>query len=76
MNKTEADRLLTERALRDIADTERLSIVEWGKTTAAKYIRDIEAAISLLQENSALLRTEEAYTPSCVLSSQQARTRL
>ena len=56
--KPTSDLLLTERALCDIADIERGSIVQWGKTTAAKYIRDIEAAFSLLQENSALLRSE------------------
>jgi toxin ParE1/3/4 len=61
--KTQSDLLLTERALRDIADIERFSIEQWGKTTAAKYISDIEAAFSLLQENSALLRAEEDLHP-------------
>ena len=61
--KTKSDMLLTERALRDVADIERFSVAEWGKTTAAKYISDTEAALSLLQENSALLRTEEELHP-------------
>ena len=61
--KTKSDLLLTERALRDIADIERFSIAKWGKTTAAKYLSDIEAAFSLLQENPALLRTEEELHP-------------
>ncbi len=61
--KTKSDLLLTERALRDIADIERFSIAQWGKTTAAKHISDIEAALSLLQENSALLRSEEELHP-------------
>ena len=61
--KTKSDLLLTERALRDIADIERFSVAQWGKTAAAKYISDIEAALSLLQENAALLRTEEELHP-------------
>ena len=61
--KTKSDLLLTERVLRDIADIERFSIAQWGKTTAAKYISDIEAALSLLQENSALLRAAEELHP-------------
>ncbi len=63
VKKTKSNLLLTERALRDIAETERYSISEWGKKTAAKYISDIEAALSLLQENSALLRAEEDLHP-------------
>ena len=61
--KTRSDLLLTERALRDSADIERCSVAQWGKTTAAKCISDIEAALTLLQENSALLRTEEELHP-------------
>ena len=61
--KTRSELLLTERALRDIADIERFSVAQWGRTTAAKYISDIEAALTLLQENSALLRTEEELHP-------------
>ena len=61
--KTKSDLRLTERAVRDIADIERFSVAQWGKTTAAKYISDIEAALTLLQENSALLRTEEELHP-------------
>ena len=57
--KTRASLLLTERALRDIVEIERYSNAEWGKRTAAKYISDIEAALSMIQENPALLRAEE-----------------
>lgn len=64
VKKTRSDLLLTERALRDIADIERFSVAQWGKTTAAKYISDIEAALTLLKENSALLRTEEELHPA------------
>ncbi len=62
--KTRSDLLLTERALRDITDIERFSVAQWGKTTTAKYISDIEAALTLLQENSALLRAEEELHPA------------
>jgi len=61
--KTRSALLLTERALRDIADIERFSVAQWGKTTAEKYISDIEVALTLLQENSALLRPEEELHP-------------
>ena len=54
VKKTKSDLLLTERALRDIADIERFSIAKWGKATAAKYIGDIEAAFSLLKELGSL----------------------
>ncbi len=63
VKKTKSNLLLTERALRDIAEIERYSISKWGKKAAAKYIIDIEAALSLLQENSALLRAEEDIHP-------------
>lgn len=59
VKKAKSNLLLTERALRDIAEIERFSISKWGKKTAAKYISDLEAALSLLQENCALLRAEE-----------------
>ncbi len=61
--KTKSNLLLTERALRDIAEIERYSIAEWGKKTAAKYISDIEAAFFRLQENSELLYAEEDLHP-------------
>ena len=61
--KAKSDLLLTERALRDIAEIERFSIAQWGKATAAKYISGIEAALSLLQENSALFQTAEELHP-------------
>ncbi len=63
VRKTKSKLLLTERTLRDIAEVERHSISDWGKKTAAKNISDIEAALSLLQENSALLRAEEGLHP-------------
>ena len=63
VKKTKSNLLLTERAVRDIAEIERYSISEWGKKSAAKYISDIEAALSLLQETSALLRAEQDLHP-------------
>ncbi|MDC0935570.1 type II toxin-antitoxin system RelE/ParE family toxin [Pirellulales bacterium] len=53
--------LLTHRALSDIAEIEAFSIAEWGKRTAAKYINDLEAALTRLQERPDLLRPEEDF---------------
>ncbi len=61
--KAKLDLLLTDRALSDVAEIERFSREQWGKKTATKYIRDIEAALLLLQDNSALLRAEEDLHP-------------
>jgi len=63
VEKTRANLFLTERALRDIAEIERFSISKWEKNAAARYISDIEAGLSRLQENSSLLRAEEDLHP-------------
>lgn len=57
--KAKSNLLLTERALHDIAEIERYSIEQFGRKTANRYIKDIEAALSRLQENPTLLRAEE-----------------
>ena len=56
--------LLTERALRDIAEIEAYSIGEWGKRAAAKYIADIEAALERLKQKPDLLRPDEDFHPN------------
>ena len=53
--------LLTDRSLRDIAAIEQYSIEQWGKRTAAKYIAQIEEALSLIQGNPGLLQQEEGF---------------
>lgn len=50
--------LVTEWALRDIAEIEAYSIAEWGRRTAARYLEDIEAALDRIQEKPDLLRPE------------------
>ena len=64
VKKTKSNLLLTSGRCATIAEIERCAMSEWGKKTAAKYISDIEAALSLLQENSALLRAEEDLHPA------------
>lgn len=62
--RAKAKLLLTERSLRDIAEIEAYSIDLWGKRTANKYIRDIEAGLVRLQEKQELLREQEELHPS------------
>ena len=47
---------LTHRALADLRGIERYSVREWGRTTADKYLDDIEPALDRLAENPGLLR--------------------
>jgi len=61
--KAKTQLLLTRRALRDIAEIEAYSISEWGKTTAAKYLADIEAAMLRVQESPELPRSEQDLHP-------------
>ena len=61
--KAKSNLLLTERALHDIAEIERYSIEQFGRKTANKYIIDIEAALSRLQENPKLMGAEEDLHP-------------
>lgn len=56
--------LLTQRALRNIAEIEEYSIAEWGKQTASKYLAEIEAALTRLQDKPNLLREEEGFHSS------------
>ena len=55
--------LLTDRALRDIAEIDDYSIAQWGKPAAARYLSQIEQALVRLQENPALLRQEPEFHP-------------
>ncbi len=50
--------LLTDRAVRDLAEIEAYSRAQWGKQTAVKYIGDLEAALLRLREDPSLLRPE------------------
>jgi plasmid stabilization system protein ParE len=56
--------LITERALRDIADIEEYSVAQWGKRAATKYISDFESALVRVQEKPELLRPEELFHPA------------
>ena len=47
---------LTERAHYDLQEIEDYSVHRWGRKTAARYLEDIQTALSLLQENPDLLR--------------------
>ena len=53
--------LLTDRSLNDFAAIEQYSIEQWGKRVAAKYLTQIEDALSLIQSNPGLLRQEECF---------------
>lgn len=53
--------LIAERALRDLAEIEEYSAAQWGKRAAAKYISDIEAALTRVEENPELLRPDEQF---------------
>lgn len=61
--KAKAKLLIAERALRDISEIEAYSTAEWGKSTAARYIEDLEAALARIQEQPDLLRPEEGFHP-------------
>ncbi len=56
--------LLTERALRDIAKIETYSVSDWGQRIADKYIADLEAALTRIQEKPDLLRPEKELHPN------------
>ncbi|PHS02237.1 MAG: hypothetical protein COA78_21725 [Blastopirellula sp.] len=53
--------LLTDRSLQDITEIEEYSIKQWGKSTAAKYLLQIEDSLSLIKDNPGLLRTETGF---------------
>ena len=61
--KAKTKLLITERALRDIAEIETYSVTEWGRRAASKYIGEIEAALVRLQESPGLLRPEATLHP-------------
>jgi len=46
---------LTERALADLVSIESLSIQQWGKRVATKYLSDIAARLRLVHENPEIL---------------------
>lgn len=62
--KAKAKLLITQRALSDINEIEAYSVVEWGRSTATKYLADIEAALLRVQQSPGLLRPEEDLHPA------------
>ncbi len=50
--------LLTDRALRDIADVRDYSIEHFGRRVANQHIRGMENALTRLRKNAELLRAE------------------
>ena len=46
--------LVTQRAIRDLAEIETHSISQWGEGTAASYLADIEAALVRIQKSPQL----------------------
>jgi toxin ParE1/3/4 len=54
---------LTQRALGDLRAIEKLSIKEWGRKTADKYLDDVAAALDRLRENPEILRLEPDFAP-------------
>lgn len=61
--RTNSALLVTERALRDIAEIEEYSVAEWGRRVAAKYIEELEEALGLLRERPDLLRMDAEVVP-------------
>jgi len=61
---TNARVYLTERAIRDIARIEDYSIEQFGKTTAQRYLTDLEAAIKRIGEHPGLLTQSVDFHPS------------
>ena len=59
--KTANRLLLTDRSLHEIAAIEQDSIEQWGKKTAAKYVAQLEDALSRIKSNPHLLRQEEGF---------------
>lgn len=55
--------LLTQRALADLCEIEEFSVLEWGRKTGEKYLDEIEAAISRIQETPGILRLEPEFSP-------------
>jgi len=53
--------LLTDRSLNDIASIEQHSIEQWGKRITAKYLAQIENALTLIQSNPDLLWRAEGF---------------
>jgi toxin ParE1/3/4 len=51
--------LLTERAICDLLDIEAYSIEQWGKRTAAKYLKEIESSLRLIRDDPSILRPLE-----------------
>lgn len=47
---------LTDRAYHDLREVRQFSTAEWGEAAALKYLRDINVALLLLEDNPGLLR--------------------
>ena len=47
---------LTDRAMDDLQGIYDYSIREWGQTTALKYMRAFDSALSIIGQNSGLIR--------------------
>ena len=47
---------LTERAVSDLLSIEDYSVERWGKRTAAKYLKAIDSALSLIRADPGILR--------------------
>jgi plasmid stabilization system protein ParE len=53
---------LTDRAHFDLQEIEDYSLQRWGRKVADRYLEDIQTALSLLQENPALLQDKSAIS--------------
>lgn len=54
---------LTDRAHYDLQEITDYSLKKWGKKAASRYLKDIQTALSLLQENPDLLRNKSDISP-------------
>ena len=53
---------LTDRAHFDLQEIEDYPLQRWGRKVADRYLEDIQTALSLLQENPALLQDKSAIS--------------
>ena len=62
--KSKAKLLLTQRALANLVEVLKCSTEQWGKTTAEKYLDDLEAGLGRISQQPDLLQPLPDFHPS------------
>ena len=52
---------LTQHAIANLLEVETCSIERWGKSTAKRYLKDIEAGLGRIQTDPGILRPLEGF---------------